>query len=365
MKKVLFISNVPAPYRIDFFNELGKEVDLTVLFEAKTTPFTVFNYNMDDIKNFKAVFLKEGDIEERKIDWNILRYLKRNTYDKVVVTNYAYYTEAIAILALKFWNIPYEMELDGGVLRKERKLVRALKQLLIRGATRYWSTGDQTDRFFHSYGVKEEKIVRYPFSSISEKDLVERPLNRKEKQAAKDRLGIPYEKVVLSVGQPLHRKGFDLLIRASALLQDNVGVYIVGGKPRRDCAELVRNLGIKRLHFVEFCCKEVVDDYFRAADVFALATREDVWGLVVNEAMAKGLPVITTDGCVAGCEIIRNGENGYLIPCEAFTPLGDRIRLLIDDDEQREKIAQAGLDAVRGYTVEAMARAHVEAFLKE
>ena len=365
MKKVLFISNVPAPYRIDFFNELGKEVDLTVLFEAKTTPFTVFNYNMGDIKHFKAVFLKEGDIEERKVDWSILRHLKRNTYDKVVVTNYAYYTEAIAILALKFWGIPYEMELDGGVLRKERKLVRAVKQLLIRGATRYWSTGDQTDRFFHSYGVKQEKIVRYPFSSISDKDLVERPLNNAEKLEAKERLGIPYEKVVLSVGQPLHRKGFDLLIRASALLQDNVGVYIVGGKPRKDCTELVRNLGIKRLHFVEFCCKEVVDDYFRAADVFALATREDVWGLVVNEAMAKGLPVITTDGCVAGCEIIRNGENGYLIPCEAFAPLADRIRLLIDDDEQRARIAQAGLDAVRGYTVEAMARAHVEAFLKE
>ncbi len=364
-KKVLFISNVPAPYRIDFFNELGKEVDLTVLFEAKTTPFTVFNYNLDDIRNFKAVFLKDGDIEERKIDWSILRYLKRNAYDKVVVTNYAYYTEALAILALKLWGIPYEMELDGGVLRKERRVVRTMKKFLIRGATRYWSTGDQTDRFFNSYGVAQDKIVRYPFSSISEKDLVERPLNREEKQAAKDRLGIPYEKVVLSVGQPLHRKGFDLLIRAAALLQDNVGVYIVGGKPRRDCTELVRNLGIKRLHFVEFCCKEVVDDYFRAADVFALATREDVWGLVVNEAMAKGLPVITTDGCVAGCEIIRNGENGYLIPCEAFAPLADRTRLLIDDDALREKIAQAGLDAVRGYTVEAMARAHVDLFLQD
>ena len=60
MKKVLFISNIPAPYRIDFFNELGKEVELTVLFEARTTPFTVFNYNLDDIQNFRAIFLRTG-----------------------------------------------------------------------------------------------------------------------------------------------------------------------------------------------------------------------------------------------------------------------------------------------------------------
>ncbi len=56
-KKILFITNIPAPYRVEFFNELGKLVDLTVLFEAKTTKAASFNYNLDRTLNFHAVFL--------------------------------------------------------------------------------------------------------------------------------------------------------------------------------------------------------------------------------------------------------------------------------------------------------------------
>ena len=45
-----------------------------------------------------------------------------------------------------------------------------------------------------------------------------------------------------------------------------------------------------------------------------MPTREDIWGLVINEAMAYGLPIITTDNCLAGLELIKNEENGYIIP---------------------------------------------------
>lgn len=57
--------------------------------------------------------------------------------------------------------------------------------------------------------------------------------------------------------------------------------------------------------FVEFKTKEDLIDYYRAADLFVLPTREDIWGLVVNEAMAAGTPVITTTNCGAGMEILK------------------------------------------------------------
>ena len=106
----------------------------------------------------------------------------------------------------------------------------------------------------------------------------------------------------------------------------------------------------------------MLNDYYAAADVFVLPTREDVWGLVVNEAMARGVPVITTNGCVAGCEMIREGESGFLIPCETYEPLAERIMSLLSQDDIRECMVLAGLERVRGYTVEAMARAHAELF---
>lgn len=364
-KKVLFITNIPAPYRIDFFNELGKLVDLTVLFEAKTTSATTFNYNLDRELNFTAIFLSDGDIRERTVDWNILTFLKRGCYDHIVVTNYGYATEAVAILALKARKIPYEMELDGGVLRNESKITRAVKNLLIRGAVRYWSTGEQTDHFYERFGISKERIQRYPFSSIYEREILFRPPSAQERLEAKGRLGISKDKLVLSIGQPLHRKGYDLLIRAAALLPENTAVVVVGGKPRAEWSALMRELNVQNVSFVEFCSKEILSEYYTAADVFALPTREDVWGLVVNEAMANGLPVITTEGCVAGCEMLKDGESGFIIPCETWEPLAKHLNRLICDDALRERMSSAALVAVRGYTLEAMARAHAELFLRE
>ena len=363
-KKVLFLSNVPAPYRVNFFNELGKLVDLTVIFEAKTTPFSAFNYNLDQKLNFTAIFLSEGDIRERREDWKILPFLKRGVYDLVVVTNYGYATEAIAILALKARGILYEMELDGGVLRSENILARAVKRLLVCGAARYWSTGEQTDHFFETLGVPKEKIVRYPFSSIYEHEIVPRPYSEAEKQIAKQALNIPYRRMVLSVGRALHLKGFDLLIRAAARLPEDTGVYIVGGAPLPEWLNLAKEVGFDRLHFVKYAPKELVQAYYRAADAFVLATRGDVWGLVVNEAMANALPVITTEGCVAGCEMIQNGENGYRIPCDAWEPIAEHLNALLGSDALREQMSNAALSTVRGYTLEAMARAHADLFLQ-
>jgi len=364
-KKVLFITNIPAPYRIDFFNELGKLVDLTVLFEAKTTPVTTFNYNLDQKLNFTAIFLRDGDIRERAVDWKILPFLKRNRYDHIVATNYGYATEAVAILALKARGIPYEMELDGGVLRTENALIHAIKKRLIRGAERYWSTGEQTDRFYQNFGIPRERIQRYPFSSIFEWEIVKNPWNEQERREAKDRLGIARENLVLSVGQPLYRKGYDLLIRAAARLPENTAVVVVGGKPRAEWSALLRELNVQNVTFVEFSSKELLNEYYKAADVFVLPTREDVWGLVVNEAMANGLPVLTTEGCVAGCEMIRDGENGYLIPAETWEPIAQRLNTLLSNDMLRDSMANVALNVVRGYTLEAMARAHADVFLRE
>ena len=129
--------------------------------------------------------------------------------------------------------------------------------------------------------------------------------------------------------------------------------------------DLARAVGFDRLHFVDFSSQQSLKAYYRAADAFVLATRGDVWGLVINEAMANALPVITTEGCVAGCEMIVNGENGYRIPCETWEPIAEHLNELLSSDALRASMACAALETARKYTVESMARAHAAAFLDE
>ena len=80
-------------------------------------------------------------------------------------------------------------------------------------------------------------------------------------------------------------------------------------------------MGLKNINFLEFEKKEVLYKYYKAADLFILPTREDIWGLVINEAMAHGLPVITTKKCVAGMELVIKGVNGEIVEVEDFTEM--------------------------------------------
>ena len=156
------------------------------------------------------------------------------------------------------------------------------------------------------------------------------------------------KKIAITVGQFIHRKGFDVLLNAWAKCDKEYELYIIGATPTKEYLDI----------------KEELNCYYQAADLFVFPTREDIWGLVVNEAMANGLPVITTDKCVAGLELIKNGENGYIVPTENQDELAKRINELLSNDWLLENMAKDNLQKIRRYTVENMANVHAS-ILKE
>ena len=113
------------------------------------------------------------------------------------------------------------------------------------------------------------------------------------------------------------------------------------------------------MHFIEFKTKQELKDYYLAADLLCLQTRGDVWGLVINEGMAMGLPIITTDCCVAGLELVEIGKNGYIVSVEDEIELSDKINLILSDDLLRSKFAENSLNKIQQYTIENMAKRHI------
>ena len=134
------------------------------------------------------------------------------------------------------------------------------------------------------------------------------------------------QKNVLTVGQFIHRKGFDILLKAHQYNDDDVALIIIGGSPTEEYLKIIKDYNLKNVYFIEFQKKSVLAQYFKAADLFVLPTREDIWGLVINEAMGYGLPVITTENCVAGIELIEDGINGYIVPNEDVKELSEKMK---------------------------------------
>ena len=357
--RVLYLTNYAAPYKVEFFDRLGKHVDLTVLFAgAEEQQVRSAAWFVEGDGGFQKVFLtrKAGSLAGEHLCLDVIQWLKKG-YDKIIIGGYSSPTAMLAMAWMRLHRIPFYMSVDGGLIREDSAAKYHFKKLLVSAASEWISSGKYTTDFLVHYGAKREKVHEYPFSSLLAEDIRPTVVSDEEQQALRRELGIEEKKMVLTVGQFIPRKGFDILLRAAASLDEDTGIYIVGGEPTEEYLQMVQELNLKNIHFVGFVKKDRLALYYKAADLFVLPTREDIWGLVIGEAMAYGLPVITTDRCVAGLELVENGVSGYIIPVEDVAALANRIQAAFT--EGCRKLGAAALEKIRPYTIEHMVDVHI------
>lgn len=363
-QKILFLASGPTPYRCAFFAELGKLVDLTVVYEINHSQER--EWQIEDQKGYKEITLKSW---KRSVNNafcpGVIKYLKM-PFDHIVVGGYSTPTGMLAISWLRYHRKKFILNTDGGQLAPEGRLKHKIKRFFISKAHYWLSTSKVTTEYLLHYGAKADRIIPYPFTSLMCEDVVDAPSTAEEKTALREKLHITEKHMVLSVGRFTYLngygKGYDALIRAAQQLPEYIGWYIVGGAPTEEFVQIVKDTGLKNIHFVEFVNKKALKDYYRAADAFVLMTVGDVWGLVINEAMACGLPVITTDKCVAGLELIEEGKNGYIVRVGDHVALAEKIDQLITMPDKSFSMGTSAVETISQYTIENMAKIHAKAF---
>ncbi len=363
MKKVLFLTNYPSPYRVRFFDELGKLMDVTVLFadRIEDKKHRSAAWYVPGEGAFHAVQLKKRllSIGTNSLCTDVVQWLKKD-FDHVVVCGYSNPTVILAMAWMRMYGRSFYMEVDGGLIRQEGKAKYLAKRALVTMADKWLTTGGSITDYMVHYGAKRERIAQYPFSSLDEGDILTQPVSRKEKAALRQALGIREERLILTIGQFIHRKGFDVLLKAAKDLPKDTAICIVGGEPTEEYRKLREELGLSQVYFQGFMKKDALIRYYRAADLFVLPTREDIWGLVINEAMSFGLPVITTNRCAAGLELVEEGVNGYIVPVGDVEALAEKMGMALDAN--LEAMGEASLKKIRPYTIENMAKVHAEIF---
>src|SRR5574344_1063471 len=357
MKRVLFVSNVPAPYRVDFFNELGLLCQLTVVFEAPRASLDIqFNWNDDRIKNFTAVYLSSGHFAKYKIHWKIFKYLIKD-YDTIIMSNYANPTEGLGMLFLKLRGKTFYYETDGGLIKAEdSKLKKSLKHFMLSLASGYFSPSVPSDAYLQYYTKPNIKLYRYHFTSLFNDDIIKELMPIEKRISLRKEMGIPESRVILAIGRFFKRKAYDVLINAFQQNQfSDIGLYMIGGEPTDEYITLARNN--KNIHFIGFAQKDVLKKYMSVADLFVHPTLQDVWGLVINESMGYGLPVITTDKCVAGLSMI---PSDYIVPAGNVDALATKIADVINDDDLLKEMSALNMKTIQSYTFQQMAKDHID-----
>ncbi len=134
----------------------------------------------------------------------------------------------------------------------------------------------------------------------------------------------------LFCGQMIARKGLDQLLAAFSTLPENSCLMLVGRE-----AELPQLLAAlpqsvrSRIRYEGFHAPDALPDFFARADIFVLPSRYDGWGVVVNQALGAGLPIIVSDQVGAAHDLVREDENGFRFPAGNINALAETMRRFI------------------------------------
>ncbi len=154
-------------------------------------------------------------------------------------------------------------------------------------------------------------------------------------------------------GALIPRKGVTVLaeaFRRVAALEPRARLLILGEGPLRK--EMQRRLGDSR-RSVTFLGNQPYDhvpSVYRLADAFVFPTQHDGWGMVLNEAMAAGLPVITTSSCGAAHDLVREGENGWVLDRWDVDAFADRMLLLSRSPDEARKMGRISREIMQRET---------------
>ena len=204
-----------------------------------------------------------------------------------------------------------------------RRVVKeAVVPWMVRGAAELLVVGTLSRSAMTNRGVEPQRISL--FADTIDVDSFGREADRltARRRELRAEVGVGTEDVaVLSVARLAPEKGLDTLVRAVAHTGDErLVVLLAGDGPMRDgLVALSRSLGVRLTLLPDVPWERVVERY-AIADVFALLSTNETWGVVVNEAAACGLPLVLSDRVGAAHDLLEDGRNGSLVPAGDVRP---------------------------------------------
>ena len=281
--------------------------------------------------------------------WKLIR---DGRFDAAILPGYFYFTAWIAIAAAKWYGTPIIFVTDSHSLRSWKAQspwkLRFKKWMLGRifslgNALVVSSSGGV--KYLESLGFAKDCIFLVP--TAVDNDWWTDAAARVDRNATRAAWHVPADATVVLFCAKLQRwKGpMDLL---DAFAQANVAnsflVFAGDGAERKNLELRALELGIAdRVRFLGFLNQSQLPSAYGASDVLVLPSLFEPFGLVVNEAMLCGLPVVVSDRVGAKFDLVRPDENGYVFPAGDINALAAILREILTDPLKRERLGVAAL----------------------
>ena len=166
------------------------------------------------------------------------------------------------------------------------------------------------------------------------------------------------EKRIIAVGRYCHEKGYDLLLKAWGIVQNRTTDWrleIFGEGDRTQYEEMVDTLNLDRHRCVLNGRSSRIQDEFLNSSLSVCSSKFEGFGLVITEAMACGLPVVSFDCPWGPRAIISDGEDGMLVENGNVDKLAEALVLMIQNPKQRKAMADKAIENVQRFSIDQIA----------
>ncbi len=289
----------------------------------------------------------------------LVQLIIQRDVDLVALAGWGHSLLMVGFLFAWIWHIPITMESDTQYDPRKSWWRLALKQIFFpiffRIPRIFFPAGTRQSAYFKRYGVSQSRI-QIAKMTVDVRLIMERV----DQYRVQNRLGLSVgtPTVFLFVGRLEIYKGISDLFDAFISLIKEGGkcrLLIVGDGSLRDLVESARNTYVT-IEYLGRLSGESLMHAYSQADVFILPSRVEPWGLTINEAMAAGLAVITTDtvGCVD--DLVCEGKNGYIVPSASPASLAEAMSAFIYQPEMAVSMGQISRQIISNWTIEDEAR---------
>lgn len=371
--RVAILSTHPIQYHSPWFRCLAERTDMETLVlychearsedQAKAGFGVAFDWDVSLLDGYALEFLPNVSSRPGLGFWGmdtpeLSTRIARREFDAVVLNGWHYKSACQAILACWRSRTPVLVRSDSHLKTPRHPLKKAAKwpfyRLLIPRLDACLPVGSWSREYFLHYGVKPERIFEVPHTVDSDR-IAATASGIVDRQAALRRnWDLPEEDVVVVFSGKFIAKKRPLDFVRSVGKASRLGVRVSGlmvgdGVLRSACAAAAKESGAP-IRFAGFLNQKEIVEAYVAADAMVLPSDGgETWGLVVNEAMACGLPCFLSDQVGSAADLIHEGRTGATFPCGDVDVLADLLKRYADR-HMLKRMGQAAREKISGYT---------------
>ena len=368
---IAFITNICPHYRVKTFETLAKHYAVKYYFFSKGSEWYWMKKHSVRLGNFEGEYLCGAERGQLAVLPALLKRLWTQDSDVVIkcINGKAVLLAAYIVARLRHKPFVLWTGVWESLQTPLHRLIFPATRFIYRHSDAIVVYGEHVKRYLVGQGVDPSKV--FVARHAVDNELYSRPIAETELCRLRERLQVERaDRLILYAGRLEEEKGVPYLIRAFGKLHlsESILLLVGDGREKEHLQRLARDMGVEsNIRFWGYVSPEEMTSYYALSHVLVLPSistprAKEPWGLVVNEAMNQGLPVISTEavGAAAG-GLIQDGVNGFIVAERDSDLLAASLFRILTDPELRDRMSQNARKTVADWNNERMVAGFREA----